>query len=146
MNLKALLPAVVILFAAAGCSPAPDVGHTGTEQHALQETKAPESAFDETEAAEAVLRDHPDFPQPGEVKEIETTTGGEYPGTKVKGTLSTKVEPSQEPDTYIVTLTKQWNFTINDKELIGTWQYEVTPHSVQLIDHEDNTDLIEIVK
>jgi hypothetical protein len=64
----------------------------------------------------------------------------------VKGTLSTTVEASLEPDTYIVTLIKNWNFSVNGKKLLGYWKYKATPQSVQLIGSEDNTDLIRIVK
>jgi hypothetical protein len=33
----------------------------------------------------------------------------------------------------IAARSQKWNFTINDQELIGTWQYTVTQHSAQLV-------------
>lgn len=105
----------------------------------------PES-FDKNKAVAAVFKDHPEYPQEGEFKQIETMTGGPAPGTLVKGTLATSVETSSEPDHYIVTLTKQWDFSFNDKKLIGYWKYNVTPQTVHLVDREDNTDLLAIVK
>jgi hypothetical protein len=73
-------------------------------------------------------------------------TGGDAPGSKVTGTLTTTVNASSEPETYIVTLTKRWNLTFNDKKLAGYWKYKVTPQAVQLIESDDNTDLVQLVK
>lgn len=105
-----------------------------------------ETAFTPDQAVAAVLADHPEFPQAGESNPIETMTGGPYPGTKVEGTLFTSVEASSEPERYIVTLAKQWNFSVNDKELKGLWKFEVTPDAVRLLESNDNTDLIHVVK
>lgn len=103
-------------------------------------------AFDQQKAVAAVLDDHPEFPLPGEVKEIETVTGGPAPGSKVTGTLATAVDKMSESDNYIVTLTKQWNLTINGQKLVGVWKYEVSPRGVQFIESKDNTVLVQTVK
>jgi hypothetical protein len=103
-------------------------------------------SFDKQQAVDAVLTDHPDYPRIGETKDIETMTGGDAPGSKVTGTLTTTVNASSEPETYIVTLTKRWNLTFNDKKLVGYWKYKVTPQAVQLIESDDNTDLVQLVK
>ena len=154
MNRKIILLASTILLTSASCGIKSAMDEdallsqngSGTIQNASKEAEAISTSFDKEKAAAAVLKDHPEFPKPGETKEIETITGGPAPGTKVKGTLSTTVEASSEPDTYIVTLTKNWNFSVNEKKLLGDWKYKVTPQSVQLIESEDNTDLIRIVK
>ncbi|WP_168118867.1 hypothetical protein [Paenibacillus sp. HB172176] len=104
------------------------------------------TSFDEESAAEAVLKEHPDFPSVGQFKTIETMTGGPAPGTKVSGTLTTRADAAEDEGTYIITLTKQWNMTINDKELIGRWVYKVSQGSIELLESEDNTDQIGMVK
>lgn len=69
-------------------------------------TPVHDKAFNEAKAVDLVLKDHPEFPEAGEVKKIETQTGGPALGT-VSGELKTAVEKSDsENDTYIVTLTK----------------------------------------
>jgi hypothetical protein len=98
------------------------------------------------QAAAAVLRDHPDFPGPGETKSIATMTGGPAPGTKVTGRLSTTVEPWAGKGEYRVTLRKDWDMTFSGKKLSGHWTYKVTADAVQLIESEDNTDLVNQVK
>jgi hypothetical protein len=115
----------------------------------LLEGKEPpvgQDLFNKTQAVDAVLKDHPEYPQAGETKDIETMTGGPAPGSKVTGTLATTVDTTSEPEAYTVTLTKRWNLTFNDKKLIGYWKYKVTPQGVQLIESEDNTDLVQLVK
>lgn len=102
--------------------------------------------FSATQAVAAVLQDHPEYPMAGDTQAIETITGGPAPGTKVTGTLSTTVEPATEPDTYIVTLTKRWNLTVNDQALAGHWKYKVSPQGVRLVESEDNTDKVRLVR
>jgi PBP1b-binding outer membrane lipoprotein LpoB len=103
-------------------------------------------SFEEKEAVDMVLKDHPDFPNEGEAVNIETQTGGPYPGLKVDGELRTTVEKSTERDKYIVTLTKAWNTKVNDKEAKSVWTYEVTPDKVELISSEENADLVNTIK
>jgi len=88
----------------------------------------------------------PEFPKAGEVKKIETRTGGPAPGIKVDGELTTTVEKSTENNTYIVTLTKAWNQKVNDKEAKSVWTYEVTQDKAELISSEENADLINLIK
>jgi len=102
--------------------------------------------FDEQEAVAMVLKHHPEFPKAGEVKKIETRTGGPAPGIKVDGELTTTVEKSTENNTYIVTLTKAWNQKVNDKEAKSVWTYEVTQDKAELISSEENADLINLIK
>jgi ABC-type glycerol-3-phosphate transport system substrate-binding protein len=97
-------------------------------------------------AAAAVSQRPPGISLSWVSKEFETITGGPAPGAKVKGTLTTTAEASSDPDTYTVTLTKNWNVSVNGKKLMGYWKYKVTPQTVQLVESEDNTDLIRIVK
>ena len=146
----------VLIFAVAGCSEnsaslersKPDTGlATDTDAAPASRQSADSSdAFDKDAAVAAVLKDRTEFPKPGEPKAISTTVGGEAPGLTVKGTLTTSVDTGEEADTYIVTLTKKWDFTFNDKQLVGNWTYKVTPSDVQLIASEDNTELIQLVK
>ncbi len=114
----------------------------------LEEDALPSGAdsFGPDQAMALVLQDHAEYPRAGETRDIEIMTGGPPPGSKVKGTLTSKVEPSSEPDTYIVTLTKRWDLIFNGKELVGHWKYKVAPDAVQLIESEDNTDLVGMVK
>ena len=113
------------------------------------------AAFDETKAAALVLKDHPEFPKPGEVKKMETTTGGPRP-TKVSGELITTVENYTQKDadvvsvdhvSYVVTLTKKWNITVNGKEAKSIWKYKVTNDGkVELISSAENADIIATIK
>lgn len=100
------------------------------------------TTFNETSAAHMVLKDNPDFPEPGKVKKIKTRTGGPYPGTFVIGELRTKVEKSSGNEAYIVTLTKSWKATINGIEAKSVWKYKVSPDGVELIFKVENDVLI----
>lgn len=111
-----------------------------------QSGKPTSDAFDLNQAVDIVLALHPEFPPAGGTKEIETMTGGKYPGTKVSGTLATSVDPSGEPDVYHVTLTKKWRIKIGDQEVEGFWKYRVTPQGAELMASADNTDLLNIIK
>ncbi|WP_127495099.1 hypothetical protein [Paenibacillus glycanilyticus] len=102
--------------------------------------------FDEKEAVAMVLRDHPDFPNDGESVNIETQTGGPYPGLKVDGVHRTKIEKSTDRVKYIVILTKAWNVKVNDIEAKSVWTYEVTPNEVKLISSKENADLVNRIK
>jgi hypothetical protein len=102
--------------------------------------------FDEAVAAALVLKDHPDFPKAGEIKKIETTAGGPGP-TKLNGELKTMVEKSSQKDTYVVTLTKAWNITVNGNEAKSVWKYKVTKDAkVELISSEENDKIINTIK
>jgi len=111
-----------------------------------KEPPAPPEAFDADQAVAAVLREHPEYPAAGEKRSIETMTGGPAPGLRVGGTLATAVEAADEPDTYIVTLTKRWELQVNDHWLVGYWRYKATPSGIELLASEDNTDEIALVK
>ncbi|WP_052339534.1 hypothetical protein [Gorillibacterium massiliense] len=119
-----------------------------TNDSTVNGTTAPSgtASFSEQQAVSIVLKDHPEYPEAGQTKAIETVTGGLAPGTKVTGSLATEVEAALDPQTYIVTLTKEWNFSVNGEKLIGKWVYNVTPEGAQMLSSEDNTDLIQIVK
>ncbi|WP_201005880.1 hypothetical protein [Paenibacillus glycanilyticus] len=114
----------------------------GQSQLAITQVKP----FDEKEAVAMVLRDHPDFPNEGETVNIETQTGGPYPGLKMDGELRTMIEKSTDRDEYIVTLTKAWNVKVNDIEAKSVWTYEVTPNEVKLISSKENADLVNRIK
>lgn len=111
-----------------------------------QSGKSTSDAFDTNQAVDIVLDQHPEFPLAGGTKEIETMTGGKYPGTQVTGTLATTVDPSDEPDVYHVTLTEKWHLKIGNLEVERFWRYKVTPQGAELMESADNTDLLNIVK
>lgn len=144
MGLRLATVLLIVTLALTGCSENGRVPDGGLKDpHPVDGSG---TAFDEAKAVELVLKDHPDFPEVGEVRVIETTTGGPAPGAKVSGELKTTVENTSEPSTFIVTLTKAWNITVNDKEAKSVWQYKVTPDNAKLVSSEENADIINTIK
>lgn len=133
-SLHYIILAVALLLMAAGCE----------TPNAAEQTV--HESFNKEQAVERIIRNHPEFTHAGETKSIETITGGPAPGTKVSGSMSTSVEPASEHGAFIVTLTKDWDFTFSGKKLSGYWKYKVTSDSEELLETKDNTDLIRLVK
>lgn len=103
--------------------------------------------FNEASAVKLILKDHPEFPNPGEVKKIETTAGGPAPGTKLNGELKTAVEKSNDPNSFVVTLTKAWNITVNGKDAKSIWKFKVpSDGKVELISSVEDDKLIHTIK
>jgi hypothetical protein len=104
------------------------------------------NTFDEVKAISMVVKDHSKFLS----SQFDTITkelpigGGNYGATeKVK--FTTKVEKVEE-STYIVTLTKDWDSSVNGKYVKSYWEYNVTPYSVILLESIDNENLLESIK
>jgi hypothetical protein len=148
LKLKLAIFVFVIFVSLTGCiSDKKEVDVSlGLKAGESQSAATQDKPFDEKVAVTLVLKDHLDFPKAGEVKKIETRTGGPAPGLKVDGELKTTVEKSTERDSYIVTLTKAWNQKVNDKEAKSVWTYKVTPDKVELISSEENADSINLIR
>lgn len=70
--------------------------------------------------------------------------GGKQSSTaKVK--FTTEVEKSSG-SSYVVTLTKDWGFSVNGKYAKSYWKYNVTRESTSLLESNDNDNLINIIK
>lgn len=101
--------------------------------------------FEKSDAINKVLLNHLEFPgKDGEVKRIEVPIGGKQ-GAKAHVDLKTTVEESGK-DTFVVTLTKDWNLSINGQKVISRWKYKVTSGELTLIGCEDNDKRVAIIK
>lgn len=106
---------------------------------------ASNNGFDEDKAISMVVKDHPEFPS----NKVDTITKklptGGPPDTTANVKFSTKVEKVKK-DTYVVTLTKDWGFKINDVYVLSYWKYKVTSNNETLIESKDNDYLPNIMK
>lgn len=115
---------------------------------------AKEEGFTEIEAIAMVLKaltkgldGQPsiDFPnKSGETKKVEAPIGGKA-GTTTNLELTTNVE-KKEDGTFVVTLKKDWNVKVGNKEAVSYWEYQVNSKGVKLLKIEDNDNLIAIIK
>lgn len=71
-------------------------------------------------------------------------SGGEQ-GATANVKFTTKVDKVGE-STYVVTLTKDWGITVNDKYAKSSWKYNVTLNSVTLLESIDNDNLPNTMK
>lgn len=92
--------------------------------------------FAPEEAVAKVLKLHSEFPSAGSDKQVYEDIGG-IQGHKQPVTLTTKVEKRSQLN-YIVTLMKDYNLRVGDKEVIQYLVYSVEPNSIILIDKQDN--------
>lgn len=93
--------------------------------------------FSEAEAITKAVKIHAGFPiNPDDTITKELPIGGPQ-GSTAKVKFTTKVE-LVEKDTYLVTLTKDWGFSMNGTYVKSYWKYKVTPNSTKLIDSVDN--------
>ncbi len=103
------------------------------------------SPLTQAKAIAKVVEKHPGFPaEPGKVNRIEVPIGGRK-GNTAKVDLTTAVEPCGR-DSYIVTLTKNWNLSINGTPIVSTWKYKVNKGSVTLVESHDMDAAITIIK
>ena len=99
----------------------------------------------QAKAIAKVVEKHPGFPaEPGKVNRSEVPIGGRK-GNTAKVDLTTAVEPCGR-DSYMVTLTKNWNLTINDTPIVSTWKYKVDKGSVTLIESHDMDAAVTVIK
>lgn len=99
----------------------------------------------QAKAIAKVVEKHPGFPaEPGKVNRIEVPIGGRK-GNTAKVDLTTAVEPWGK-DSYVVTLTKNRNLTINGTPIVTTWKYKVDKGSVTLIENRDMDAAVTIIK
>jgi hypothetical protein len=97
--------------------------------------------FSQSDAIIMVLKEHPEFPlKIGEVKTVEVGVGGPCCDNKVRAELTTEVEKIGK-ETYIVTLTKDWNFTFSGNYVLSYWKYKVSPNGLLLIDSVNEDEL-----
>ncbi|MFC5470132.1 hypothetical protein ACFPPD_15595 [Cohnella suwonensis] len=82
-----------------------------------------------------------DFPtNSGQTKIVEGTIGGK--SGKIKLLLTTFAEEKKD-GTFVVTLTKDWNVKVGNKEVISYWEYQVDfKAKVALMKSEDNDKLV----
>jgi len=103
------------------------------------------SQLTEAKAIAKVVEKHPGFPaEPDKVNTIEIPIGGRE-GNKAKVELTTAIEPCGE-DSYIVTLTKNWNLIVNGTPVVSTWKYRVDKGSVTLLESHDMDATVRIIK
>lgn len=74
-------------------------------------------------------------------KEVEI--GGKY-GSASTVDMSAKLEKSE--DSFIVTLTKNYNVMVGEKEAISYWKYEVSNSEVKLVDKKEDGKLVNLMK
>ncbi|PKM89515.1 MAG: hypothetical protein CVU87_05035 [Firmicutes bacterium HGW-Firmicutes-12] len=86
-----------------------------------------------------------EFPDWDGTREILVNAGGKPPGMKIRCLLETECLSVGEGE-YSITLTKNWDITINGIQPLSYWKYKVTGESVELIEEQDNDDLIRIIK
>jgi hypothetical protein len=95
------------------------------------------STFDEAKAISMVIKDHSDFPSnPTDIVAKKLPTGG-MEGATANVKFTTKVVKGSEA-IYVVTLTKDWGITVNNKYVKSYWKYNVTTNGVTLLDSVDN--------
>ena len=115
---------------------------------------AKEEGFTENDAIAMVLKAFTkglngqpsiEFPnKSGETKKVEAPIGGKA-GTTTNLELTTIVE-KKEDGTFVVTLKKDWNVKVGNKEAVSYWEYQVNPKGVKLLKSEDNDNLIATIK
>lgn len=92
-----------------------------------------------------VIKDNPDFPSdPSEVIIKKIPTGGPV-GTTANVKFSITVEKVNET-TYIITLIKDWGFSVNGRYVKSYWKYKVTTGRKVLLSKEDNDYLPNTMK
>ena len=103
------------------------------------------NSFSQAEAIAEVIKIHSDFPSKPNRTVIKTLgTGGPSGSTaKVKFTTTVKLV---EKNGYLVTLTKDWGFTVNGNYAKSYWKYKVTRNSTKLVDSVDKDILINTMK
>ncbi|MDQ0247408.1 hypothetical protein J2S09_005057 [Bacillus fengqiuensis] len=130
---RILLPMMVTLLFLSGCN---DINQKSISDIKVYE----EEKFTQSNAIDRVLKEHPEFPSsPGVVKTLEVPVGGPCCDNKVKAELTTKIEKLGE-ESYLVTLTKDWNFTYGNNYVLSYWKYEVNNDTLTLTDSVNEDD------
>ncbi|HVJ48233.1 hypothetical protein [Desulfitobacterium sp.] len=92
-----------------------------------------------------VIKDYPDFPSnPSYTVSKKLPTGGKQ-GATTNVKFTTKVEKDREA-AYVVTLTKDWDITVNGKYVKSSWKYYVIPNKAVLLESIDNDNLPNLIK
>lgn len=103
------------------------------------------SRLTQAQAIAKVLQVMPAFPaEPGKTYSVETPIGGPFEH-KARVNLTTTVEPSGT-NSFVVTLTRNWNLTVNGTPVVSTWKYKVDKGSVTLLESHDLDIMVTIIK
>lgn len=86
-----------------------------------------------------------DFPHWEGSRELLYRTGGKAPGAIVRAVLQTECEPIPDGG-YQVTLTKEWQITVNGIQPKSYWIYRVVGDKMELIESQDQEYLIQLIK
>ena len=118
------------------------LGIKSDELSRLEQSLLDHNTFDEAKAISMVIKDHPDFPSnPSITIRKNITLGGPLgpDGSPLSANVifTTKVK-KYEKSAFVVTLTKDWGFTVNGTYVKSYWKYKVTPTNVTLLKSIDN--------
>lgn len=101
--------------------------------------------FTEAKAITEALKNHPEFPVNSNTTITKDLTIGGPQGSTAKVKFTTNAEACAK-DEYLVTLTKDWGFSVNGTYVKSFWKYKVSPHSTSLIESVDHDNLPGIMK
>jgi len=137
---KALIFGIILLFGITlfGCSV--------NENEELTESEAIIQVIEKHNVSEDVISDI-DFPitmKSGETISKEFKTGGPAPGTILDLELTVKSE--RNDNKYYVTLSENYNITINGTNAISFWKYEISADGIKLIDKKEDGHLVWTIK
>lgn len=151
---KILLTSTVILlcFSLFGCSvnktnkiSANNQSTNGTKNEEFSLDGAVKKAIDTYNSTE---KDTPEIDFPITMKSGVTVSKAIQIGGKEGNTtkLDMSISAKKDGNNYIVTLTKDYNITVNGTKAISSWEYEIANDSANLLDKRENGKLINNIK
>ncbi|MCK9859997.1 hypothetical protein [Paenibacillus sp. ATY16] len=130
MKIAVYIITVLSFFISAGCSnsfsESDAVKYTFTKLHNLNEPHL-----------------NADFPKRNGTRNMKVSIGGMYGNTTIL-MLTTSVKLI-DTETYEVTFIKDWNYIVDDKNVISYWKFRVTPNNVTLLGKDDKDDLLSAI-
>jgi hypothetical protein len=93
-------------------------------------------------------KDTPEIDFPTTMKSGDTVSKTIQIGGKEGNTtkLDMSISAKKDGNNYIVTLTKNYNITVNGTKAISSWKYEIAKDSINLLDKRENGKLINNIK
>jgi hypothetical protein len=141
----------VLIFAMLGCSVEKTNKTTAnptTNQATNKELTIDEALAKAINNFNLTVKDNSDNDFPQKIKAGETISENiKIGGVKENTTkLDISVKVKKDGNKYTVTLTKDYNITVDGTKAISIWKYEISNNEVKLLDKSENGNLVRIIK